>query len=251
MSRIQTRAAPALPANRAQRRRAARKRRPNPARGLAIAILALGAGAMFGGAIGRDPEPLVSASETATPPPTAIIQVAEIIPSMPVEIIHHDPAPTPMSPALLADTVPLDEATQRIVYEMCGENDALFCTAMAIANRESRFTPDVVGDGGDSIGMMQINTYWQRDRIADLGITDLTDIGQNMAVALDYIDWLATRMEPDAPESTYGTHALFMAYNMGLAGAREAWGIGVLQTNYSTACSEYFQTYMEGLEVAG
>lgn len=230
MSRIQTRDISAL-----------------SAKGLAIAALAIGAGVLFSGTTGHEPNPLVGVDEMTTPPPTAIIQMVEFIPDISAKMESLNPIPVP--PTLLADTVPLDEATQRMVYEMCGEKNALFCMVMAIANRESRFTLDAVGDGGNSIGMMQINTYWQRDRIADLGVTDLADIEQNMAVALNYIDWLATRIEPDDPESTYGTHSLFMAYNMGLTGAMDAWERGVLQTGYSVSCCEYFQMYMTKLEV--
>lgn len=150
---------------------------------------------------------------------------------------------------LLGWTIPLDTATQADIWDMCHQDRNLFCTVMAIAKVESKFDVCATGDSGRSIGLMQINTYWQRDRIEALGVTDLTDYRQNMSVALDYIAWIAEQICPEAPENVYGTHALFMAYNQGYLGATLCWEKGICNTDYSVECCDYFHMYTELLGV--
>lgn len=140
--------------------------------------------------------------------------------------------------------IPLDAETQWAIYgEVCGYDNSLFCTAMAIAERESGFNPEMVGDGGSSLGMMQINTKWHTGRMEALGVTDLTDPVQCAAVAVDYIRELVDRYGFD-PES----EALLMAYNMGPGGARKALNEGRTSTDYSREVMTVYQGYLEELE---
>lgn len=55
----------------------------------------------------------------------------------------------------------------------------------AICWRESRFNPDAENRG--CIGIMQICPKWHENRMDRLGITELTDIRQNMSVGVDYL----------------------------------------------------------------
>lgn len=64
-------------------------------------------------------------------------------------------------------------------YNICPE------LIQAICWKESRFQADAVN--GDCIGIMQVSTKWHKDRMKTLGVTDLTDIRQNMTVAVDYL----------------------------------------------------------------
>lgn len=91
---------------------------------------------------------------------------------------------------LLLDSVPLDARTQWSIYELCGGDNSLFAAVMAIANRESHFASDAIGDEGRCVGMMQINYAFHTERIDRLGVTDLLDPVQSAAVAVDYIDEL-------------------------------------------------------------
>lgn len=152
-------------------------------------------------------------------------------------------------PILLDGVADLNLSAQSNIWSLCKEDPRLFATVMAIANRETRFDMYAIGDGGESIGLMQINAYWQSDRIERLGITDLTDYRQNVKVAVDYIDWIAERINPEHPEDAYGTHELFMAYNQGWAGANRSWSAGCFDTAYSRECFGYFEVYMNALEV--
>ena len=111
------------------------------------------------------------------------------------------------TPLLSAD---LEAETQWAIFDLCGQDTELFCTVMAIAAVESDFTTDLIGDDGDSIGLMQINTVWHTDRMEALSVTDLTDPVQCAVVAIDYLTELEETMQ-----AGLGDHALLMAYNCG------------------------------------
>ena len=73
----------------------------------------------------------------------------------------------------------------------------------AMAFYESSYDPGA--RNGECIGLMQVNERLHRDRMERLGAWDLTDIGDNMAVAADYMAELF---------GTYGDPALVLvAYN--------------------------------------
>ena len=145
-------------------------------------------------------------------------------------------------PLLLEDEIPLDVNTQIYIYGLCDCDRKLFCAVMAIAATESDFDTDVVGDEGISVGMCQINTVSQADRIEALGVTDLTDPIQCATVAIDYITWLVDSLDTDEP---YSSHALYMAYNMGLLGSLDAQANGITETRYTREATWYYETYLE------
>lgn len=129
--------------------------------------------------------------------------------------------------AALLRSVPFDGNTQNAIYELCGKDDDLFCSVMAIGENESRFTATAVGDGGRCVGWMQINYAYHTERMERLGVTDLTDPVQCAAVAIDYLKELS------ASFGDTDTHALYMAYNRGPTGARAAMNAGVFSDTYS------------------
>ena len=135
--------------------------------------------------------------------------------------------------------IPLEAETQWAIYEACEYDPGLFCLVMAIAEHESGFDPETVGDGGSSLGMMQINTRWHTGRMEALGVTDLTDPVQCAAVAIDYLRELEARYGFE-PES----HELCLAYNMGPSGARKALADGITSNNYSESVLSTYQNYL-------
>ena len=139
--------------------------------------------------------------------------------------------------------VDLDAETQWAIYEACGYDPGLFSLVMAIAEHESEFKPDLQGDNGQSLGMMQINTRWHTDRMEALGVTDLTDPVQCAAVAIDYLQELESRYGFEAE-----SEALLMAYNMGPSGARKALNEGRTSTDYSREIMTVYQGYLAELE---
>lgn len=177
---------------------------------------------------------------TATPPPA--VEVQEPTPS-PSETWSNDGS---LLTIRLLD-IDLDPETQWAIYQECGSDNRLFCTAMAIAYRETggTFQADAVGDNGGSIGMFQINTRWHIDRMERLGVTDLTNPVQCAAVAVDYLKELVDRYGFE-PES----EALLMAYNMGPGGARKALAAGTTSTEYSREVWAAYQDYLKEMEEA-
>lgn len=228
-------------------RKSARRRRERRRRFVRAAIgmtLAFGLGFLAGAAFGsREPTPSAPAVSTqgsaqwqepeysdddptlALPPPTATLE--------PVS------TETPGPPAPILNSVPLDAETQLAIYGLCDGDPDLFCAVMAIAKKESEFKTNAVGDGGNSIGMMQINTPNHAGRIAALGVTDLTDPVQCALVAIDYIRELST---------TYGFgwvdgHQIYMAYNAGPGNARKAIQLGMTSNSYSREVLALYEGY--------
>lgn len=112
--------------------------------------------------------------------------------------------------------VALDAETQWAIFEACEYDPGLFSLVMAIAEHESEFQPDLQGDNGQSLGMMQINTRWHTGRMEALGVTDLTNPVQCAAVAIDYLQELESRYGFE-PES----EAILIAYNCGPSRAKK------------------------------
>ena len=144
------------------------------------------------------------------------------------------------TPLLSAD---LDATTQWAIYDVCERDNQLFCTVMAIAWKESLYQTDTIGDGGDSIGMMQINTRWNTDRMERLSVTDLTDPVQSAMVAVDLLRELAKTFDSGISDTT-----TLMAYNMGPTGARRAIDAGTYETAYTQEVTAMFQTYLQEME---
>lgn len=137
----------------------------------------------------------------------------------------------------------LDATTQWAIYDVCDRDNQLFCTVMAIAWKESLYQTDTIGDSGNSIGMMQINTRWNTDRMERLGVTDLTDPVQSAMVAVDLLRELAGTFDSGISDTP-----TLMAYNMGPTGARRAMDAGTYETTYTQEVAAMFQTYLQEME---
>ena len=144
------------------------------------------------------------------------------------------------TPLLSAD---LDATTQWAIYDVCDRDNQLFCTVMAIAWKESLYQTDTIGDSGDSIGMMQINTRWNTDRMERLGVTNLTDPVQSSMVAVDLLRELAETFDSGISDTT-----TLMAYNMGPTGAKRAMDAGTYETTYTQEVIAMLQTYLQEME---
>ncbi len=134
--------------------------------------------------------------------------------------------------------VPLAAETQWAIFEQCGQDADLFCSVMAIAEVESDFDANLLGDGGDSIGMMQINTRWHTGRMEALGVTDLADPVQCATVAIDYLLELEGILEAGP-----GDHRLYVGYNAGPSRAKRT-----SSTAYSREIMAVYQRYIAEME---
>lgn len=112
--------------------------------------------------------------------------------------------------------VPLDVELQLFIISECEDYHIDPAIIVAMAQRESQFNPDAIGDGGDSFGLMQIQPKWHQDRMNRLGVTDLMNPYQNVTVAIDYLAELIDRGK--------GIEWALAAYNAGATGANNGYG---------------------------
>ncbi len=104
-----------------------------------------------------------------------------------------EPAPAETSPPatppvhVIYPGIPLEDGFQVYIANLCREKEVPVPLVLAIIARESDFDAKLVDDGGQSFGLMQIQPQWHRERMRDLGVTDLLDPAQNVRVGIDYL----------------------------------------------------------------
>ena len=212
---------------------------------LTFAALAAGMAILMGKPM-ETMEPILDAAPAASPASTVLQTSAFLLLAPPLPLtsntIELKVVPSEQQSALIQN-INLDATTQWAIYDVCDRDNQLFCTVMAIAWKESLYQTDTIGDDGDSIGMMQINTRWNTDRMERLGVTDLTDPVQSAMVAVDLLRELAEvyRLE-------MGSHELAMFYNMGPTGAKRAMDAGTYETAYTQEVIALLQTYLQEME---
>ena len=108
--------------------------------------------------------------------------------------------------------VPLEDDLQLHIAGLCEEYHIEPKIVMAIIWHESRYQPEVVGDKGKSFGLMQVQQQFHLERMERLGVTDLLDPKQNVAVGVDILAELIDYYDGDVKMA-------LVAYQNGLAGA--------------------------------
>lgn len=122
--------------------------------------------------------------------------------------------------------VPLDHKLQDYIFALCEENDIDPAIIIAMIDKESKFDIDIIGDKGKSYGLMQIQPRWHKERMEELGVTDLLDPYQNVTVGIDILAELL--------ESGESLEWALMAYNGGHSYANRLTAEGRLSTYAST-----------------
>ena len=103
--------------------------------------------------------------------------------------------------------VPLSEELQLHIFSECEKHNIAPALVIAMIERESSYRADVIGDNGNSFGLMQIQPRWNAERMDKLGCQDLLDPYQNVTVG---IDLLAELIDENAE-----LYWVLMAYNGG------------------------------------
>ena len=119
-----------------------------------------------------------------------------------------DEAAVPSEIGYFRDDIPLDFETPAFLRAACGESGVPFELALAVIRKESTYR-NITGDGGDSVGYMQVQPKWHRERMRRLGVTDLTQPLANFRVGCDYLAELMDK---------YPTEEALTAYNSGKPG---------------------------------
>ena len=131
--------------------------------------------------------------------------------------------------------VPLSEELQDHIIKQCEERGVDPAIIFGMISRESNFNPDAIGDGGNSLGLMQIQPQWHYRRMEEYNCPDLMDPFQNVTVGIDILaDWLDGGVSIE--------HAL-MGYNGGSAYAEE-----MLSEGRVSDYAKYVIEYAEGLK---
>lgn len=117
------------------------------------------------------------------------------------------PSPTETAPKYTFYDVPLDLDTQKEIIKICSEYDFSYELILGMISVESTFRPGIIGDGGNSFGLMQIQPRWWSETIEREGVTNLLDPLQNIRCGCAILRELKNK---------YGTeYRALQAYNTG------------------------------------
>lgn len=91
--------------------------------------------------------------------------------------------------------IPLEADVQEQIFNYCYDHSISPFLIFAMAYQESRFDYEIVGDSGNSIGLLQIQPRWHQERISRLEVVNLYEPMQNTKVAVDYLCELFTKRD--------------------------------------------------------
>lgn len=81
---------------------------------------------------------------------------------------------------------PLPYEEQAALYGACLEFGVDYALAQAVIEQETGFT-NVMGDGGKAYGFFQVWPKWHKERMEELGVTDLMDPESNFRVGCSFL----------------------------------------------------------------
>ena len=117
-------------------------------------------------------------------PPTPE-EEAQVVPVEPETLVVIE-VPEAVAFDPVREDIPLDAETQRLLYRSCNGAGVPYELALAVIRQETNFR-NIIGDGGDSIGYMQVQPRWHRERMERLSVFDLSDPEGNFQVGCDYL----------------------------------------------------------------
>jgi soluble lytic murein transglycosylase-like protein len=75
---------------------------------------------------------------------------------------------------------------------------------MSVIQQESEYNPRA--KNGNCLGLMQVSSYWHKERVAKLGVTDFYDPYSNILIGVDYLSELYSQYKD--------MRLVLMLYNM-------------------------------------
>ena len=133
--------------------------------------------------------------------------------------------------------VPLDDELQKYIIQQCRDRGIEPSIVFAQISVESGCKADAVGDEGNSVGLMQIYRSVHEARMERLGVVNLFDPYQNVAVGIDLMGELAA--------SGKSMDWVLTAYNWGMGKADEFEAAGYV-CNYAREVQERAELLVEG-----
>ena len=122
-------------------------------------------------------------------------------------VIAPEPTPEPTMKPWVRYPVPMTDELQRYVVDVCLEYNVAPCIVFAVMGVETHGTydPSLIGDNGNSFGLMQIYRFWHEARMERLGVTDLLDPYQNVLVGIDLLAELLDIYDLDGALNYYNS----------------------------------------------
>ncbi len=122
--------------------------------------------------------------------------------------------------------IDFDYDLQDLLWDACEQTGLEYELALAVIHQETRFQ-NVMGDGGNSYGYMQIQPRWHYARMEKWNVTDLNDPYSNFIVGCDLLSELIEK---------YGIEGGLTAYNTGKSGT----------SKYATSVMNKYAEYKGG-----
>lgn len=169
--------------------------------------------------------------KAAAPVCITIPEMAEII-----TMEHVLAAETPAVPMYYCEEVPLTADEQLELFEAARAFDIWYPLAIAMVDVETDFR-NIAGDGGVSIGYMQVNKNYHTELMEQVGASDLWEPRDNFRTGLAYLAQQIERFDT--------IHMALMAYNMGPTGASKVWEGGIYESQYSRDVIECAERWAE------
>jgi soluble lytic murein transglycosylase-like protein len=84
------------------------------------------------------------------------------------------------------------EIINTYIHDVCSKyNNISPALVNSIIEQESGFNP--MAKNGDCLGLMQVSSYWHKDRAEELGVTDFYDPYSNILLGVDYLSELSDK----------------------------------------------------------
>lgn len=106
---------------------------------------------------------------------------------------------------------------QVYTYIVCKNAGVDYEVVFALIEKESSCVWAAKGDGGSSIGLMQVSEKWHSERMERLGCNDLTNPYQNIMVGVDFL----AELQDTISDTPCPMADVLAAYNYGLSGAKK------------------------------
>ena len=141
--------------------------------------------------------------------------------------------------------VPLDYDLQVYIIQTCEELNIDAAVVMAMIFYESSYDAAAIGDSGESLGLMQIQERWHKERMERLDVTNLLHPYQNVTVGIDYLAELLDKHNGNMEMA-------LIEYNAGQPNAYKYWfDQGIYSNSYSQKVTDLARLLNGGGVIGG
>lgn len=146
--------------------------------------------------------------------------------------VHESTIPIPEK-KIIGSIPTFEDTIFSYVHNICKDYPNIDpCIVLSVIYHESRFIPNV--SSGKCVGLMQVSTYWHKDRAQRLGVTDFWDPYSNILLGVDLLNELLNDCNGDIylalTRYNGGTHiGKYAREVVNLANLGEEYIYGILQ----------------------